>query len=814
MTVIRIGYKGAEELVSVSVSPSLCSVRMLGGALLRTALLVWLAEPTLQGGTGYGLGVQNAKAYQPNIKAQGYGPAALQPNGNGDKGYGSKPNKPGYGAQPSYGGLGAGMRMSPQLANTGRAGYVKGNGFGQADSSFSGYRNRPAAYPQAGAYGGGGYKDGAKATKTGYGPGIGGQNGQGAKPAGYGGYPNGGGFKGLKPGYGGYPNGGAKPPKPGYGVPAGVLNIKAGNGHITNGNEKGPKGKSLGSEVHGLPLVSGYNKGVVQPAEPEPTVGVPTALQPTNGNPFQRWKGPKPHVPQGYPSNPIMPEQVPVIPQNKAPKPAQYIGQGQVPIQELSLIPQVKGPKPFGQLGQEILQGNPQTPINPALLPIVQQEKTPKPIAQVPQPVAPAYPQNNGPKPVAVQPAVPQANAPKPTAPVQLPVITQAKGPKPVAPFSEILQTKGPKPVAPEPVAPQTVVPSLALEPTPAMPQMKGPNVANPGPKHGSQSKQPGYVNPGAGYGYGNGGAGQLLYNGAPIIPARLDEHECESCFEAGSSPIEAQTAELGPEVKSGFAYGGPYGAQSIGLGSEGKPQVRFGIGGLLFGGSPTGYGSNPYGKYGNPYAAQPYASKAAGNFNPFGYNASPKSSAQYKTEGSLYTAGATGAKASGKYGPYGGQLGLPAGNFGIYGQNVGPYAPEPLSLSGDAKSSGKYGSPSLPFETLGPVTDGQSIDQPALQYEAPAIDGVKSVDQFEPASYVKGAVRAEAVSLPAVPTDNPFTGSAVSLGNPAHSPVDTPTAAVTQQHVSAQQNLKGPQAQFWTGGKELKHNLKGFFGN
>ncbi|XP_046709772.1 calymmin [Silurus meridionalis] len=772
-------------------------------------------------------------------------------------GYGSKPNKPGYGAQPSYGGLGAGMRMSPQLANTGRAG--------------------------------GGYKDGAKATKTGYGggklvqsgqpakpngygPGIGGQNGQGAKPAGYGGYPNGGGFKGLKPaysslptgyrqrpnGYGGYPNGGAKPPKPGYGVPAGVLNIKAGNGHITNGNEKGPKGKSLGSEVHGLPLVSGYNKGVVQPAEPEPTVGVPTALQPTNGNPFQRWKGPKPHVPQGYPSNPIMPEQVPVIPQNKAPKPAQYIGQGQVPIQELSLIPQVKGPKPFGQLGQEILQGNPQTPINPALLPIVQQEKTPKPIAQVPQPVAPAYPQNNGPKPVAVQPAVPQANAPKPTAPVQLPVITQAKGPKPVAPFSEILQTKGPKPVAPEPVAPQTVVPSLALEPTPAMPQMKGPNVANPdcglgvsgqwtklpspgygpvpwisnnegakaskpGPKHGSQSKQPGYVNPGAGYGYGNGGAGQLLYNGAPIIPARLD----------GSSPIEAQTAELGPEVKSGFAYGGPYGAQSIGLGSEGKPQVRFGIGGLLFGGSPTGYGSNPYGKYGNPYAAQPYASKAAGNFNPFGYNASPKSSAQYKTEGSLYTAGATGAKASGKYGPYGGQLGLPAGNFGIYGQNVGPYAPEPLSLSGDAKSSGKYGSPSLPFETLGPVTDGQSIDQPALQYEAPAIDGVKSVDQFgdgevqpqpiaslldgvgaEPASYVKGAVRAEAVSLPAVPTDNPFTGSAVSLGNPAHSPVDTPTAAVTQQHVSAQQNLKGPQAQFWTGGKELKHNLKGFFGN
>ncbi|MCI4383951.1 hypothetical protein PGIGA_G00032570 [Pangasianodon gigas] len=123
-----------------------------------------------------------------------------------------------------------------------------------------------------------------------------------------------------------------------------------------------------------------------------------------------------------------------------------------------------------------------------------------------------------------------------------------------------------------------------------------------------------------------------------------------------------------------------------------------------------------------------------------------------------------------------------------------------------------------------------------ALQYEAPAIDGVKSVDQFGdgevqpqpiaplvdgvgegPASYVKGGVRAESVSLPAAPTDGPFTGSAVSLGNPAYFPVDTPTEAVTPQHIPVQQNLKGPQLpqdKSWTGGKELKHDLKGFFGN
>ncbi|XP_053541264.1 calymmin isoform X2 [Ictalurus punctatus] len=993
---------------------------MPGRALLRTALLLWLAQPTLQGGTGYkpqngglgqmlipskgyGHGPQNANTYQLNTKAQGYGPAAPQPNGNGAKGYGaaqaagnrgkpsgpykgygavpaalgngngarpngpytgygavpaalgngakpngpykgygaapaslgngngakpngygnngnlpngygpapvaskgrgpkhsgygaspftsngqkakpnpnggygSKPNKPGYGAQPSYGGFGAGMRIAPQMAYKGRGGYGQGNGYDQADSSFAGYRNGPASYPQSGGSLGGGYLNGAKAAKpgygggplaqsggaakpNGYGPVAGGPNAQGAKPAGYGGtkgpkagyagYPNGAGIKGPKPGYGGlptgygqrsngyggYPNAGAKAPKPGYGVGAGNGGASNGQGAkpngygpVANGNEKGPKGKSLSPEAPSLPSVTGYTKGVAQPAKPEPTIGVPTALPPTKRMPLMsNWKGPKPQVPQGYPSQPIVQEQAPVNLQNKAPKPEQYVPQGQAPFPVLApLIPQGKGPKPATQIAPEIPQGNPQKPVAPALLPFTQPEKAPKPVAQDQQLVAPVYPQGNGPKPVALQPAAPQG-----------------KGPKPVAPGLEIPQTKDPKPVAPEPDAPQTAGLPLALEPTPATPQMKGPKVANPdcglgvsgqwtklpspgygpgpwypnsrgakaskpGPGYGPKLKQPGYINPGAGYGYGNGGAGQLPYNGAPIIRARLD---------AGTSPIEPQTAELGPEVKSGREYGGPYGAQPMGLGSEGKPQVRYGIGGLLFSGSPRGYNSNPYGKYGNPDAASPYGSKAAGNYNPLEFNANPKSAGKYSMGGSPYTASTSD---SGKYGPYGGQqLGLQAlaGNSGKYGQSVGPYAPEPISLGGDAKSSGKYGNPSLPFEALGPVTDGQSIDQPVLQYEAPAIDGLKSVDQFGdgevqpqpiapllddrvgegPASYIKGGVRAE-----------------VSLENPAFSPVDTPTEAATPQHIPVQQNLKGPQLpQSWSGGKEPKHDLKGFFGN
>lgn len=220
--------------------------------------------------------------------------------------------------------------------------------------------------------------------------------------------------------------------------------------------------QNLHPEAPSLPSITGYTKGVVQPAEPEPTIGVPSALPLTKGMPLPAtsWKGPQPQapvVPQGYPSKPAVPEQAPVVPQNKVYKPAQYIPQEQAPIPELSpYTSQGKGPRLAAQPTPEIPQGIPQKRVAPALLPFSEQEKPPKQINQVPQLVAPVYPQGNGPRLGGDQ--------------------LEGKGPKPT--FPAFPQAKGPKPVAPEPAAPQSGGSQLALEPTP---QMKGPKVANPG---------------------------------------------------------------------------------------------------------------------------------------------------------------------------------------------------------------------------------------------------------------------------------------------------------------------------------------------
>ncbi|KAL7870021.1 hypothetical protein AOLI_G00140090 [Acnodon oligacanthus] len=855
----------------------------------------------------------------------GYGAAlgiqAAKPNG----GYGSKPSKPGYGQRPSYGGIGVGM--GPQLAAKQRGGYGQNNGYGYKAHSFKGYgkgqggqaaypqagatlggggssngakatkpgygkgQGGQAAYPQAGAtLGGGGFSNGAKATKPGFGTGSAGQNGQGAKPygygtptggkgpkPGYGGYPNAGGVKGTKAGLGTYPSAGAKGPKPGYGVPAGVPKVATpGYGPVTNGNEKASKGASLGPQAPRVPVVPTYTKGVVLPAEPEPTRGVPSVPEPTIGVPslIKNEKGPKPEmqhqvlspqargpqlvaphpasdVPQGKGPKPIIMQPGQVFPQSKGPKPAlpaSSASLGQVPVAPES-FPQGKAPKP-AQLAP--------------VFPFVPQRKAPKPIQQVPQPFvphpAPVFPQGVAPNLVTSQQAVSQVNAQRPV----VPVMPQSKASKlfAPAPVPQFPQTKDPKPVAPVPVAPQTEGPPPAPEPMGAMPQMKGPKAANPelaglGQTNGQRAKpakpdcgpggvpgqwtklpNPGfgpgawypnsggakatkadYANgqgllPATGYGYGSGpaglsetvkgipgngyqpatgGTGQLPYNGAPIIPAGLD----------GTSQIQPQTAELGPEAKSGGAYGVPYGTQSL-MGSEGKSQTKYGIGGLPFAGLPMGYGPDPYGSYGNPYAAQPYAPKPAGKYGapynqkPLGLSADPQSMGKYGTGGLPYGGQHLGpgskAKSSGsQLGtgglPYGGQplnLGPDAGKSGKYGQPAMPYAPESISFGGEAKLAGKYSQPALPFDSglVGPVTDGQSVDQPALPYEAlppgPEIDGVKSVDQFgegeippQPdAALVHGfgegdaksagtgsyggGIQPEAISFPAAPTAGP----------------------------------------------------------
>ncbi|KAL6474922.1 hypothetical protein MHYP_G00159620 [Metynnis hypsauchen] len=906
---------------------------MPGRTLLRMVLVLWLARLTLQGGTryqpasggvgrmlmpskGYGLGPQAANGYSPKFKGQGaaqlggnsgksngYGAAlggqAAKPNG----GYGSKPSKPGYGQRPSYGGIGVGM--GPQLASKQRGGYGNNNGYGYKAHSFKGNgkgQGGPAAYPQAGAsLGGGGFSNGQKATKPGYGKGQGGQaaypqtgaslgygtptGGKGPKP-GYGGYPNARGVKGTKAGLGTYPGAGAKGPKPGYG-PA------------TNGNEKASKGASLGPQAPRVPVVPTYTKGVVLPAEPEPTRGVPSAPEPTIGVPLliKNEKGPKPEMqpqflsPQARGPQLVAPQPASGVPQGKAPKPI-------IP-QPAQVFPQSKGPKPalpvssasLGQVpvGNLFPQGKASKPAQPApVFPFVAQGKAPNPIPQVPQPVvphpAPVFPQGVAPNLVTPQQAVSQVNAQRPV----VPVMPQSKASKlfATAPVPRLPQTKDPKPVASVPFAPQTEGRPPAPESTGAMPQIKGPKAANPelaglgqtngqrakpakpdcgpggvpgqwtklpnpgfGPGawypnsggakaaksglggYGTKPKQPDYANgqgllPATGYGYGNGpaglsetvkgipgngyqpatgGTGQLPYNGAPIVPAGLD----------GTSQIQPQTAELGPEAKSGGAYGVPYGTQPL-MGSEGKSQTKYGIGGLPFAGLPMGYGPDPYGSYGNPYAAQPYAPKPAGKYGapynpkPLGLSIDPKSMGKYGIGGLPYGGQHLGpgsqAKSSGsQLGmgglPYGGQplnLSPDAGKSGKYGQPAMPYAPESISFGGEAKLAGKYSQPALPFDAglVGPVTDGQSVAQPVLPYEAlppgPEIDGMKSVDQFgegelppQPdatlvhgfgegdaksagtGSYIGRGIQPEAISFPAAPTTGPSPALAGSASLP-----------------------------------------------
>ncbi|XP_037400173.1 calymmin [Pygocentrus nattereri] len=875
---------------------------MPGRTLLRMALVLWLARLTLQGGTRYGLGPQAANGYSPKFKGKGQGATQLAGNGgksngadkmllkgygaastalgNGAKpnggrappaavkgnggGYGSKPSKPGYGQRPSYGGIGVGM--GPQLAAKQRGGYGNNNGYGYKAHSFKGYgkgQGGQAAYPQAGAsLGGGGFSNGAKATKPGFGTGSAGQNGQGANP-----YVN---STSNSVGLGTYPTAGAKGPKPGYGP-------------VTNGNEKASKGASLGPQAPRVPVMPTYTKGVVLPAEPMPTRGVPSAPEPTIGVPLliKNEKGPKPemqpqilNVQQGKAPKPVILQPAQVFPQSKGPKPAlpaSSVSLGQVPV----------APESF-------LQGKASKPAQPApVFPFVPQGKVPNPIPQVPQPVVPhpalVFPQGVAPNMVIPQQAVSQVNTQRPV----VSVMPQSKASKLVAPapVPQLPQIKDPKPVAPVPFALQTEGPPPAPEPTGAMPQMKGPKAANPeltglgqtngqrakpakpdcgpggvpgqwtklpnpgfGPGawypnsggakatksglggYGTKPKQPDYANgqvllPVTGYGYGNGpaglsetvkgipgngyqpatgGTGQLPYNGAPIVPAGLD----------GTSQIQPQTAELGPEAKSGGAYG----TQPL-VGSEGKSQTKYGIGGLPFAGLPMGYGLDPYGSYGNPYVAQPYAPKPAGKYGvpynpkPLGLSVDPKSMGKYGIGGLPYGGQHLGpgskAKSSGKYGsqlgmgglPYGGQplnLGPDAGKSGKYGQPAMPYAPESISFGGEAKLAGKYDQPALPFDSglVGPVTDGQSVAQPALPYEAlppgPEIDGMKSVDQFgegeippQPdaalvhgfgegdaksagtGSYISGGIQPEAISFPAAPTAGPSPALAGSASLP-----------------------------------------------
>ncbi|KAK2876685.1 hypothetical protein Q8A67_020781 [Cirrhinus molitorella] len=375
-------------------------------------------------------------------------------------------------------------------------------------------------------------------------------------------------------------------------------------------------------------------------------------------------------------------------------------------------------------------------------------------------------------------------------------------------------------------------------------------------PNTGSSFQNMGYPNggmkgPKAGSGYPNGKGGVSSQPG----------------FGAGIGGYPTQNMNNG--YKAGYGgYGnkfknpaGPQGGQPLGFGSKGKSQAKYGIGGLPFGGSPNGHQTKPSGQYGNDgqrYGTKPYSPQNA-------YGNLPYNSQPLRPESVAKSPGQKGLN-------YGGQpFDLrPDAMPGKYGSPESLYNPQSVSLSGDAKSS-KYGNPAVSYELLGPVTDGQSVEEnrslEAL-HQGPEIDGQKSIDQFGDGEipphpdtpgageanaqsrygtgdYTDGRVQPEVVSFPGVPTVVPaphipaVTSFDTTLDGSSLVPVSVPDVStvsevsaspvfpqpelpslkqqpVSPQQIHIQQHLKfhfHPQGNSQTG-KEGKYKLNGFFGN
>ncbi|XP_047183625.1 calymmin isoform X5 [Scophthalmus maximus] len=287
-----------------------------------------------------------------------------------------------------------------------------------------------------------------------------------------------------------------------------------------------------------------------------------------------------------------------------------------------------------------------------------------------------------------------------------------------------------------------------------------------------------------------SGGARQVPYNGAPVVPAGLD----------GISQFEPQSAGLGPNGKLGSMYGGmgglPFGGQKLGMGAE-KSSAKYGIGGLQFGGQPLstgtngagqhGYGGGPYGpekspgnygglgtgmggdpgpgKYGFPsgYGRMPYEAQ------PAGLNPEVKSTGTYGLAGSPYQPEPLGLGHNGKltsqYGggevPYSPQaLGFSreAKSVGQYG-NQGSYQSQPLESAYEGRSGGEYDTAGLPYESLPSEPDSavKSYAKGGVPTPATAVEGEgMSVDRYDHLGYIYGHVQPEVVAFPAAPTPSP----------------------------------------------------------
>ncbi|KAF4106784.1 calymmin isoform X2 [Onychostoma macrolepis] len=795
----------------------------------------------------------------------GYGAKAGPSNGQDAKPNGSTLQNMGYpnggtkGPKPGYGAKARPSNVHGAKPN-GYGGYANGGAAKQPNTGSSlqnmGYPNGGAKGPKPGY---GGYANGgaARQPNTGSFQNMGYPNGgtKGPKP-GYGGYANGGAAR--QPNIGsflqniGYPNGGTKGPKPGYGAEAGPSNgqgAKSGYGipgHISEGpykaansgympvtagkegvpSGKGPKGEILSPDAPShLPLTSN-TKGVLPLAErvpnprflPEQTKALPPVLQQTKRQslnaPLQQGKDPNSMVPQ-------------------------------------------PAPKPFMR-GQGFYKPS-----------------------KAYKPPTPVIPQNKAPKPAAL--AVPQAIPAPESAPIPQTSFPQTSQTAALEQGQVLSQEQTVSPVAPQPITPQGSISSqMHLVPNAAFPQMKNPTTTNPGQPNGQvQGAIPSKPDCGPG-GRPNGQWVKLPSPGSGY-PNGKGEVSSQPGFGAGIGGYPAHG------INNGYKAAGPQVGQPIGFGSKGKSQAKYGIGGLPFG-SPNGYQTNPSGQYGNEgqrYGAKPYNPQALGKhgYGSLPYNSQPllpESVAKSPDFGGLpyngQPLGYGGDKSSGKYGQkglhYGGQpFDLrPDAMSGKYGSPESLYNPESLSLSGDAKSA-KYGNPAVSYELLGPVTDGQSVEEnrslEAL-HQGPEIDGQKSIDQFGDGEvpphpdtpgaaeanaqsidkygtgdYTDGRVQPEVVSFPGVPTVGPaphipaVTSFDTTLDGSSLAPVSMPdVSAVSEvpalptfpqaelpalkqqpappQQIQIQQHLKfhfHPQGNSQTG-KEGKYKLNGFFGN
>ncbi|KAF0025398.1 hypothetical protein F2P81_022279 [Scophthalmus maximus] len=304
-----------------------------------------------------------------------------------------------------------------------------------------------------------------------------------------------------------------------------------------------------------------------------------------------------------------------------------------------------------------------------------------------------------------------------------------------------------------------------------------------------------------------SGGARQVPYNGAPVVPAGLD----------GISQFEPQSAGLGPNGKLGSMYGGmgglPFGGQKLGMGAE-KSSAKYGYGRM-------------------PYEAQPA-----------GLNPEVKSTGTYGLAGSPYQPEPLGLGHNGKL-------------TSQYG-NQGSYQSQPLESAYEGRSGGEYDTAGLPYESLPSEPDSavKSYAKGGVPTPATAVEGEgMSVDRYDHLGYIYGHVQPEVVAFPAAPTPSPtmaypsgpsylpeeasFTpdvlpgAGAEDLPDPAGTAsLDLDSAPATETHgviqlpeqpddllqeqlprqIHIQQHLKlhfHPQ-----GEKNGKHDLNGFFGN